>query len=225
MITRLSRRGLTALAGGVAMTAVVAAVSFAQDTGPRDLPATPPPAASQGTDQNAAPGGQNLRPFEPRERGRFNRRGDRLDRRLDFLHRSLRINASQEQLWNDFANVVRTDADATRDRFDGRRDRFRGPREGRRGDRRDDQTSVVERLEQRQQRLADRSARTERLLAALRPLYGALDADQKAAADRLLFRPGDDNDRDRGYFNRRFPSPYGRDRFGPPFARDYFYRY
>ena len=245
MIVRLSQRGFVALASGIVMAAAVTAVSFAQDTAPRDLPATPPAAENPPPPPNAAPPGQNLRPFVPRQRGQFARGGNRLERRLAFLHRALRINASQEQLWDNFADAVRNEADAVRDRFrgppdgnrggfrgppdggrggfrgppDGRRDGFRGPPDGRRGDVRRDEPSVVERLEQREQALADRSARVERLLTALRPLYAALNDEQKETADELFFRPGED--RGPGFFNRQVPPNFGRGGFGRPFDRGY----
>lgn len=208
-----SRRAFAALGLCVALTMAVGAASFGAQTEPRDLPANPP--QTEATAQNGAQAPQQDRLLDRRDGAQAGRLGDRLDRRLDFLHQRLRISAAQERVWDDFASAVRGEAQTVRDRFEDRRDRVRDGRRGR--------PTVVERLERRQQTLANRSARVDHLLSALRPLYAALNANQKQTADRLFFRPEAERGR---FFNRRVPGSDGRfDRFGRSdrrFDRNYF---
>ncbi len=140
-----------------------------------------------------------LPPADRRDTRDSFRGNDRLERRLSFLHSELRIREDQQRLWDDFANVVREEAENARDRYDSFRDRR---------DFRDSRPSVLERLEQRQDRLRSEDARLDHLLSALRPLYAALNPEQKRAADALLFRP------ERGPFfdARRFGRMFRRNR-------------
>jgi len=199
-----TRHGLAALgiAMGLAMTAGIQA-SSAQD-GPRALPGFQTQQQDQyGYDRrdDRVQGGQ----YDGRDARAARSPEERLDRRLSFLHERLRITASQERLWRAFANVLH---DEVQDR-PGRREYIRAP-------------SVVERLEQREQRLAERRERADHVLRALRPLYASFSEEQKRTADRLMFqadggrgfgrggfdrgpgRPGLDRDRDRdGRFDRQ----------------------
>jgi len=223
-----SARLAFAVLGIVAASAVaIAPLTVGAQTAPRQLPANPAP--------NARPPAPAPRPDQQFDRGNtrdprgFDRRGNRLERRLDFLRTELRITAAQQRLWDDFATVVRAEAEqAPGPDVDRRDDR------GRDFDRRDDvrgrndagrftPPSVVERLERRQQNLAQRAASTDHVLTALRPLYAAFSEDQRRAADELMFRP------DQGRFGRnrftmgeRFNRPFDRP-FGP-FNRPYDYR-
>src|SRR5215831_18804258 len=159
-----SRRLLTALGVSVAVAIGASSISSAQPA-PRPLPGNP----SYNQDRQGPP--------DRRDDSQYNRRDDRLERRLDYLHSELRITQSQERLWDDFANVVRDTAE---------RGPVRGPpddRGGYRDDRRD-APSILDRLERRQQNLADQNDRLNRLVMALRPLYAALSPDQKRTADR-----------------------------------------
>jgi len=203
-----SRRGLAALgiAMGLAMTAGIQASSA--QTGPRPLPNL----QNQQQDQydrrdDRVPGGQ----YDRRD-GRDARGPEQsLDRRLAFLHQQLRITPAQERLWIGFTNVLH---DQMQDRPDRRdfNDRRGSP-------------NVVERLEQRERRLADRTQHTDRILMALRPLYASFSGEQKRTADSLLFqvdagRGRDGFDRGRGFDrgpdrpgfdrnDRQAPPPYG----------------
>ena len=198
MNLRSSRSALLALGIGAALAAsLVPTVSGAQ-TPPQQLPANPQP-------NRAAP--PRLERDGPRGFDRrVDRFEDRLERRLDFLRSELRINPSQEQAWAAFADAVRRDAELGRDQVGDRRAASRGGPEA----------GIVDRLERRQQGLAERSAHYERLLNALRPLYAALNEDQRRAADENLFSPGRD---DRG---RRGPRRYGMNgEFGRGFYRPF----
>ena len=221
MNLKSSRGVLMALGIGAALAAGLAPAISGAQTAPRQLPANP-----QAQQAPTAPPQAN----RPDPRGfdrRANRFEDRLERRLDFLHSELRITPAQEQLWATFADAVRRESETGRDQyFDRRGDAFRGG-----PDRRNDRPSVVERLEQRQQGLEERSGYDERLLSALRPLYDARSDEQRRAADEHLFSPGRE---DFGRFGpRRFgmdrdfsrPGPRFDRRYGPPFDRyDRFYR-
>jgi hypothetical protein len=197
---RGGRRGLAALgiAMGLAMTAGIPASSA--QTGPRALPNL----QNQPQDQY-----QYDRRDDRLPGAQYDRRDDRdartpsqqLDRRLSFLHEQLRITPRQERLWIALADVLREEM---QDRGERRylNDRIRAP-------------NVLERLEQRERRLADATQRMDHILSALRPLYASFSEEQKRTADRLMFqadgrRAGDGFGRDRGF--DRGPGGPGADR-------------
>jgi periplasmic protein CpxP/Spy len=205
-----SRGALLALGIGMGLAlGLIPAISGAQ-TAPRQLPANPQ------ADQAPPPPAQSNRADPRGFDRRANRFDERLDRRLDFLHAELRITPAQEQVWATFADAVRREAREGRDQYFDRRggDAFRGGPDGRY-----ERPGIVERLERRQQGLEERGAYYERLLNALRPLYGALSEEQRRAADEHLFSPGREDrrfgprrfgmDRDFGRFRPRFDRPYG----------------
>ena len=196
-----TRHGLAVLgiAMGLALTAGIQASSA--QTGPRALPNLQnPPQDSyqydrQGDDRrdDRIPGGQ----YDRRD-GRDGRGAEQwLDRRLSSLHERLRITPSQERLWIGFANVLHDETQEAQDR--------------RASNDRRDSPSVVERLEQRERRLADRTQRMDHILSALRPLYASFSEEQKRTADRLMFQV--DGGRGRGGFGRE-PGGAGFDRNG-----------
>jgi hypothetical protein len=135
---------------------------------------------------------------------------DRLERRLSFLRSELRITPEQLALWDAFADAVRREAELGRNQIGDRAQAFRGPGP----DGRFERPGIVERLERRQQTLAEQGEHYERLLGALRPLYAALNEDQRRAADEHLFSPGRE---DRF---RRGPQRLGGD-FGANSYRDF----
>ena len=194
MNSKYPGRVLVALGTGVALVIGVTVASLAA-TAPRDLPADPSQSESEPQDQ--APAAQDRE--RDRTQTQFDRRGDRrfnrdhggnfMERRLDFLHERLRITPAQQRLWNAFADELRGEAEALRDRFADRLQDLRGQR-GR------GLPNVVDQLERRHETLTDRTARLERLLGVVRPLYTALDQNQKRIADRLLLRA------ERAFFDR-----------------------
>jgi hypothetical protein len=138
------------------------------------------------------------------------------------LHEQLRITRGQERLWITFANVLHDEVQDGRDRRD-LNDRRGSP-------------SVVERLEQRERRSADRTQRMDHILGALRPLYASFSEEQKRTANSLMFQAdgrgrggfgrgpgfgqglgGPGLDRDGGFFDRPAPGP----RFDDRQDRDY----
>jgi len=205
MFRMTSRRGLAALgiAMGLAMTAGIQASSA--QTGPRALPNL----QNQQQDpyqfdrrDDRVPGGQYGGQYDRRD-GRDARNPEQmLDRRLAFLHQQLRITPTQERLWIAFTNVLHDEMRDGRERRDVQ-DRRGSP-------------NVVERLEQRERRLAERTQRTDHMLMALRPLYASFSGEQKRTADRLLFQA--DGGRGRDGFDRG--RGFDRGPGGPGFDRD-----
>jgi hypothetical protein len=130
---------------------------------------------------------QNGRP-DLRDERRSGNPEDRLERRLTVLHTRLQISPAQERAWSAFAAALRDEA------------QDRGREGGRDFGERRGPPSVVERLEQREQRLADRSAQLDHVIGALRPLYASFSEEQKRTADRLMFRPA----QERGFGERGF---------------------
>ena len=220
MFRMTTRHGLAALgiAMGLALTAGIQASSA--QPGPRALPNLQNPPQDQyqfDRRDDRVLGGQ----YDRRDERDARRPEQWLDRRLSTLHERLRITASQERLWIAFANVLHDEAQDGRDR--------------RAVNDRRDSPSLVERLEQRERRSADRTQRMDHILSALRPLYASFSEEQKRMADRLMFQadgrgrggfgrgPGRgfdrdaDRDRDGGFFDRQAPAP----RFDDRQDRDY----
>ena len=129
--------------------------------------------ASAGTAALAA-AVQNAPPARPASNAPNDFRDARLEGRLAYLKTELRITAAQTQAWDAYAATIRNDA---RDRVGPRENPPPAPRA---------RPSVVDELTDRQQRLAAESARLDRIVAALKPLYAALSDDQRRMADRLL---------------------------------------
>ena len=224
MSTNRSRHIAAALGVSMALALGAAGVSYAVEQAPRQL----------------QPNTQTARPDQDRQNDRAGRRQqfedrarDRLEGRLGYLHSALKITAAQDRLWNAFADVVRDEQGNAGARFDRGRgagpdrgpdrganrgfDRGRDRDRGADRDRDRDAPSVVDRLERRQQNLADRSTQMNKLLTALRPLYAALSPEQKRLADENLFRPERQRMADSGRFGR---GRFGGDRFyGDRFGR------
>ncbi len=210
MNIKRSQLGVAALGISAAVAvALVPMVSGAQPA-PRQLPGSPTSPYSEPA-PNRVPA-----PDRSGDARGYNRRGDALERRLDFLHSEIRITQAQQHLWDDFAGAVRQEEDQARMRGFRARDDFRG----RGDDGRAAPPSVVERLDRRRQTLADSAQRVDHLLAALRPLYAALTDDQKRAADELMFQRGQGGFGQGRFtmgnrFNRGFDRPYNRPNDGP----------
>jgi small-conductance mechanosensitive channel len=186
-----SRRLMGAAGAVLALSLAAGAMSLAAEGSPEP----------QSQSQTQAAPGQNP--------GASNgdRRSYRLERRLDYLHERLEIRPSQDAAWRNFAATLQQEAATRRERF---RDAFRN------GDRRLDPPTAIERLERRQNLLTGMRDSLGRVLGAMRPLYAALDDDQKRAADQLfaraglMDRAGGRGFRQRGdFFDRRGPGPDG----------------
>jgi periplasmic protein CpxP/Spy len=103
---------------------------------------------------------------------------ERVEARLADAKTKLKITAQQEAQWNAFADVTRRHAKAADERIKTMRD---GKSQAQ-----SKQLTAVERLERRQQMAATHAQRLTEVIAAAKPLYAALSAEQKAIADDML---------------------------------------
>src|SRR5215470_11116114 len=97
MTIKRSQLSLAALGISAALAVAVMPITSGAQPAPRQLPgnsAAPAPNRPPPHDRAGDPRG-------------YDRRGDALQRRLDFLHSELRITQAQQQLWDDFANAAR----------------------------------------------------------------------------------------------------------------------
>lgn len=104
-------------------------------------------------------------------------RPSRIEGRLAFLKTELKITDAQSQQWNAFADVLRQQDKARRERLE----QYRATKK------RD--STALERFERRQKASEARAEEMKTFLAAFRPLYEALDEQQKKTADELFSRP------------------------------------
>jgi protein CpxP len=196
------RRTIAALGMSVALVIVAAVQPSAAQT-PRTLPATP-------QNQDHALNGQQDPQFDRGDQRATRSPEHRLERRLAYLHSELRITPAQETAWTAFTAALHDEARERDHDLGGtfhEADQFRG-----RLDRRDDRASdarqgpsAVERLEQRQRMIAERSTDLDHVLTALRPLYASFTADQRRTADRLMFQPREDGRGSLGHGGRVDP--------------------
>ena len=139
-------------------------------------------------------------PQRPAERGdaregatrRFAMPSQRIEARLAYARTALKITDAQQPQWENFANVLRRHARAMDQRFQERRAQFEARRNQGDGARRMEPGNVnaIERLERAQQRMAERSARLNEVIAAAKPLYASFSPEQKQIADGMLARHG-----------------------------------
>jgi hypothetical protein len=99
-----------------------------------------------------------------------------IDGRLAFLKAELKITPDQEQLWNDYASAVRTNAESMQDRCDEIK---KAMEDGNR-------PPLPERLDLRTQMMEAKLEALRTKGKALKPLYDALSDDQKKTADELI---------------------------------------
>ncbi len=158
---------------------VSAAVAFAQSTDIAEaveIVAQAGPSAERAGPQRGA-----------REQRAFRMPSERMEARLAAIHKALNITDTQQGEWENFANVLRKQARDMDQRVQQRiaqREQAGGQRPER------PQVSAIERLERQQQRLGQRSARLDEVLAAAKPLYAAFSPEQKQIADQMLAREG-----------------------------------
>jgi hypothetical protein len=130
-----------------------------------------------------AAGGQRAAP----QRRAFRSATERVEARLAYIRTALKITDAQQAQWDGFAGVLRKHAGAMDQRMQQRR--AQAPQQGaQRAERRS--VSAIDRLERTQQRMASRSARLSEVIAAAKPLYATLSAEQKQVADSMLAQQG-----------------------------------
>ncbi len=154
---------LAGLAGGIAAPSLVAAQTAAPEAAQAPAPASPAP---------QRPERHHARP------------GERIDARLAYLKTALKITPAQEKQWAALAAVLRRQAQDMDAKMQQRRDARQTSEQTQ------TQPSAIERLEQRQQFLADAAKRTGAVVAAAKPLYASFNPEQKQTADELLAHSG-----------------------------------
>ena len=173
-MNRVLLASAVAAAFAVAAPGIYAQASESPSEAPLIVAAAPAGEASGG--QRAAP-----------QRRAFRSATERVEARLAYIKTALKITDSQQAQWDGFANVLRKHAGAMDQRMQQRR--AQAPQQGaQRAERRN--VSAIDRLERTQQRMTDRSARLSEVIAAAKPLYASLSAEQKQVADGMLARQG-----------------------------------
>ena len=140
---------------------------YAQAPGPSSQ--APAATAPQQTEQRDRDHMQGRRDFQ--------RRFDiaaRAEGRIAYLKAELKITPAQQAAFDRYAQVIRDNAAATQKAFQDMRGRDRNQN-----------TSAVERIEQRARMAQLRDQQEQQYLAAFRPLYATLSPDQKKVADNL----------------------------------------
>ena len=123
----------------------------------------------------------------PAHHSRMEERAALLDARLEGLRAGLRLTADEEKNWPAFESGVRAIAKARADRF----------REKREAEDESQSHSLIDRLHETSNRLAQRSTELKTLADATAPLYASLDEDQRhifGALFRDLARSGHHRD-------------------------------
>jgi hypothetical protein len=162
----------------VAAFSVAAPAAFAESAGIADAPeilAQAAPSAERGSHRGA------------HDQRAFRMPSERMEARLASVHKALNITDAQQAQWENFANVLRRHASDMDQRIQ-QRIAQRGEPGAQRPER--PQASAIERLERHQQRLAQRSARLDEVVAVAKPLYAELSPEQKQIADQMLSRDG-----------------------------------
>ena len=126
-----------------------------------------------------------------RQAHEFQLPSQRVEARLAATKAQLKITDQQNTLWENFAGVLRTQARAMDQRFQERKAKWEAAKaQGADPRAQRPQVSAIERLEHRQQRLQQASARLNDVLAAAKPLYASFSPEQKQVADQLLAKGG-----------------------------------
>lgn len=99
----------------------------------------------------------------------------RAEARIAYVKAELKITPAQQAAFDRYAQVIRDNAAATQKAFQDMRDRG-GPNQN---------VSAIDRVEQRAKMAQMRAQQQQQYLAAFRPLYASLSADQKKVADDL----------------------------------------
>jgi hypothetical protein len=123
------------------------------------------------------------RPHEPRA---FSKPTERVEARLAYLKTALKITPAQEAQWNAYAQSVRKDAGEREQKLAEWRQKHDAARQGGEQPR----PSALERLDRQQKFLAAASAKLNERIAAIKPLYASLSAEQKKVADVVLVPGG-----------------------------------
>jgi periplasmic protein CpxP/Spy len=164
-----------------AAVGLAAPALYAQSTEVADSPEVVAQAAPAPAAPSAERGAPHHGPGAPGMHRRMP--GERIEARLAYIRTALKITDAQQAQWDSFANVLRKHARDMDQRIQQRVAQHHQP-----GAQRPErpQFSAIERLERQQQRLAQRSARLNEVIAAAKPLYASFSPEQKQIADQML---------------------------------------
>jgi hypothetical protein len=165
-----------------AVFAAAAPAAFAQSS---DALAEAPELLAQATPSGAT-SAERAGPQRAARRA-FRLPSERVEARLAYVRTALKITDAQQAQWESFANVLRKHA-----RDMDQRIQQRMAQRQQAGAQRTERPrfSAIERLERQQQRLTQRSARLNEVIAAAKPLYAAFSPEQKQLADQMLGERG-----------------------------------
>lgn len=120
----------------------------------------------------------------------FSKPTERVEARLAYVRTALKITDAQQPQWNAYADSVRKEAAQREGRMAQWHDRFEQMRKDRAAGKPVERPSALERLERAEKMHADAAARIGAHLAAVKPLYASLSAEQKKVADEVLVPQG-----------------------------------
>jgi hypothetical protein len=139
----------------------------------------------------------------------FRSASERVEARLAYMRTALKITDAQQSQWEGFANVLRKHSRDMDQRMQerranaGQRMQERQAQGAQGGEQRPAvrNVSAIEQLERRQQRMTQRSARLNEVIAAAKPLYATFSPEQKQVADEMIARQGERGGK-RGHHHR-----------------------
>jgi protein CpxP len=156
-----------------ASTALSTSGAFAQDTTTAPATTAPAPAAPSTTGQN--PAAAQHHPMMQGQHGTDHRFDftAHAEGRIAYVKAELKITSAQESAFDKYAQAIRDNATTMQKNFQDMR-AHRGQ-----------SVSAIDRVEQRAKMAQTRDQQEQAYLAAFRPLYASLSADQKKVADDL----------------------------------------
>lgn len=162
------------------------------------LAAAVPQAMAQAAGAEGGPQARHSAQRQHDEQRAFRSPTDRVEARLAYLKTALKITDAQQPQWNAYAETRRKQAREASQRMQTRKAQMAERQSGAR-------PTAIQRMERRQAMLAAASTRLNETLAAVKPLYAALSAEQQKIADEVLVPRGRG-----GFFQRRGGHGHGR---------------
>ena len=121
----------------------------------------------------------------------FSLPSEQVEARLSYIRTALKITDAQQSQWDAFAGVMRKQAKEADVRVEARRAKMAANTTGKR-------PTAIDRLERRQEHMAQSATRIGERLAVQKPLYAALTPEQHQIADKVLAGHGDNRRGKRG---------------------------
>lgn len=148
------------------------------------------------TAQAATPA-PNAQRSAPRQH-QFRMPSERIEARLAYLKTALKITDAQQAQWDNFANVLRTQAREMDKRIQEHRAEPNQPRPN-------VTVTAIDRLERMEARMQQRAARLNDVIGAAKPLYASFTPEQKQIADQMVAKAGHRHGHRDGRFQHRGP--------------------